>query len=180
MANCWQKAPSRTITVCAGQALNPLCAWLQVSMCCHTPGLLTVCHGLRPATTLSRDCAALLAIRAVSFRSRPHTLSKHTPPHYTKSQTRDLYTYLRVGPPLYMVVGPVSVAAGSADINKLCSVAGCRTDSLAVRVSVCCCETLDACLSAACGIESQPRASIFLAAQPTFHHTVRHTFSHSC
>jgi len=47
---------------------------------------------------------------------------------------RDLYTYLRVGPPLYMVVGPVSVAAESPDVNKLCSVAGCRTDSLAVRV----------------------------------------------
>lgn len=48
---------------------------------------------------------------------------------------RDLYAYLRVGPPLYMVVGPVSVKADSPDVNKLCSVAGCRTDSLAVRVS---------------------------------------------
>ena len=36
---------------------------------------------------------------------------------------------------MYMVVGPISLSAGSPDVNKLCSVAGCRTDSLAVRVS---------------------------------------------
>jgi hypothetical protein len=61
------------------------------------------------------------------------THSVHPPPQIMLC--RDLYAYLRVGPPLYMVVGPVSVAAGSPDINKLCSIAGCRTDSLAVRVS---------------------------------------------
>lgn len=48
---------------------------------------------------------------------------------------RDLYAYLRVGPPLYMVVGPISVKEASPDVNKLCSIAGCQPDSLAVRVS---------------------------------------------
>lgn len=43
-------------------------------------------------------------------------------------------TYLRVGPPLYLVVERTNVSARSDDVNKLCSVAGCRTDSLSVRV----------------------------------------------
>jgi hypothetical protein len=48
---------------------------------------------------------------------------------------RDLFSYLRVGPPLYLVVSGVNVSTAAPDVNKLCSVAGCRQDSLAVRVS---------------------------------------------
>jgi hypothetical protein len=40
---------------------------------------------------------------------------------------------------LYLVVSGVNVSTAAPDINKLCSVAGCRQDSLAVRVSGCFC-----------------------------------------
>lgn len=43
-------------------------------------------------------------------------------------------SYLRVGPPLYLVVSGVNVTAGAPDVNKLCSVAGCQQDSLMDRV----------------------------------------------
>lgn len=44
--------------------------------------------------------------------------------------------YLRVGPPLYLVVSGVNMSSAAPDVNKLCSVAGCRPDSLMVRVSL--------------------------------------------
>ncbi|KAF8057679.1 NPC1 [Scenedesmus sp. PABB004] len=54
---------------------------------------------------------------------------------YLQPYYRDLMAYLRVGPPLYFVVGGVNVSADAPDINKLCSVAMCRQDSLSVRVA---------------------------------------------
>ena len=54
---------------------------------------------------------------------------------YMQEYYSDLMKYLRVGPPLYLVVSDVHVANGTADVDKLCSVAGCRQDSLSVRVS---------------------------------------------
>ena len=47
---------------------------------------------------------------------------------------RDLYGNLRVGPPLYLVVRGLNVSGASGDADKVCSVAGCRRDSLGTRV----------------------------------------------
>ncbi|KAF6262418.1 multidrug efflux transporter AcrB transmembrane domain-containing protein [Scenedesmus sp. NREL 46B-D3] len=71
---------------------------------------------------------------------------------YMQQYYRDLFSYLRVGPPLYLVVSGVNVSAAAPDVNKLCSVAGCRQDSLAVRVS-------EAAMSPASSFIASPAAS---------------------
>eukprot|EP00882_Tetradesmus_deserticola_P005279 GHRQ01005557.1.p1 GENE.GHRQ01005557.1~~GHRQ01005557.1.p1 ORF type:complete len:730 (+),score=321.05 GHRQ01005557.1:708-2897(+) len=71
---------------------------------------------------------------------------------YMQQYYRDLFAYLRVGPPLYLVVAGVNVSSAAPDVNKLCSVAGCRQDSLAVRVS-------EAAMSPASSFIASPAAS---------------------
>eukprot|EP00878_Enallax_costatus_P015127 GHUV01015839.1.p1 GENE.GHUV01015839.1~~GHUV01015839.1.p1 ORF type:complete len:1041 (+),score=174.75 GHUV01015839.1:474-3596(+) len=71
---------------------------------------------------------------------------------YMQEYYSDLMKYLRVGPPLYLVVSDVNVANGTADVDKLCSVAGCRRDSLSVRVS-------DASMTPATSYIASPAAS---------------------
>eukprot|EP00879_Flechtneria_rotunda_P012269 GHRR01012815.1.p1 GENE.GHRR01012815.1~~GHRR01012815.1.p1 ORF type:complete len:1130 (+),score=344.72 GHRR01012815.1:967-4356(+) len=71
---------------------------------------------------------------------------------YLQTYYRDVMSYLRVGPPLFLVVEGVNVSAAAPDINKLCSVAGCNQDSLSVRVS-------EAALSPASTYIASPAAS---------------------
>jgi hypothetical protein len=90
--------------------------------------LCHVCFMHDPTPTPTLTCMVMARVNVSPTPLHTHTVS-------LCAASRDLYKYLRVGPPLYMVVGPVSVEAASPDVNKLCSIAGCRTDSLAVRVS---------------------------------------------
>ena len=48
----------------------------------------------------------------------------------------DLLSQLRVGPPLFLVVRGLNVTPESHDINNVCSVSGCSTNSLLNQVCV--------------------------------------------
>jgi Niemann-Pick C1 protein len=46
----------------------------------------------------------------------------------------DVFGFLRVGPPLMLVVNNLNVSRDSGDVNSVCSIAGCQDDSLLNRV----------------------------------------------
>lgn len=46
---------------------------------------------------------------------------------------QDLSSYLRTGPPLLLVVSNIDMDPAAPDINRICSVAGCDTDSFTTR-----------------------------------------------
>lgn len=54
---------------------------------------------------------------------------------YLQDYYTTLLTQLRVGPPLYIVLRNLSVDPQQKQIDKVCAVAGCRTDSLMNKVS---------------------------------------------
>ena len=47
---------------------------------------------------------------------------------------KDVYGYLRVGPPLLLVVKDINMSRHAEDIDAVCSIAGCRDDSLLSQV----------------------------------------------
>ena len=72
---------------------------------------LSSCRGLEQETALPRD--------------------SYLQPYY-----KDVYGYLRVGPPLLLVVKDLNMSRKSEDINAVCSIAGCRDDSLLNQVRI--------------------------------------------
>ena len=77
-------------------------------------GMICLCHphrGLEQETALPRD--------------------SYLQPYY-----KDVYGYLRVGPPLLLVVKDLNMSRKSEDINAVCSIAGCRDDSLLNQVRI--------------------------------------------
>ncbi len=56
---------------------------------------------------------------------------------YLQPYYRDVIEGLRVGPPLFFVVSDINVTREAGDLDKVCSISGCRQDSLASRVSGC-------------------------------------------
>lgn len=66
---------------------------------------LVACRGLEQETALPRD----------SFLQ----------PYYA-----DVYEYLRVGPPLLLVVNGLNMSRSSGDVNAVCSISGCNDTSL--------------------------------------------------
>ncbi len=68
------------------------------------------CRGLEQETALPRD----------SFLQ----------PYY-----KDVYEYLRVGPPLLLVVNNLNMSRSSSDVNAVCSISGCSDTSLLNLVS---------------------------------------------
>lgn len=67
------------------------------------------CRGLEQETALPRD--------------------SYLQPYY-----KDVYGYLRVGPPLLLVVQELNMTRHSPDIDAVCSISGCRDDSLLNQV----------------------------------------------
>jgi hypothetical protein len=57
------------------------------------------------------------------------------PTQHSQAYYKDLYASLRVGPPLYFVVRGLNVSDGAGQLDKVCSISGCRKDSLPSRVS---------------------------------------------
>ena len=59
---------------------------------------------------------------------------------YLQPYYKDVYGYLRVGPPLLLVVKDLNMSRKSKDINAVCSIAGCRDNSLLnqVRIQITC------------------------------------------
>ena len=55
---------------------------------------------------------------------------------YLQPYYKDVYGYLRVGPPLLLVVKDLNMSRKSEDINAVCSIAGCRDDSLLNQVQI--------------------------------------------
>ncbi len=55
---------------------------------------------------------------------------------YLQPYYKDVYGYLRVGPPLLLVVKDLNMSRKSEDINAVCSIAGCRDDSLLNQVRI--------------------------------------------
>lgn len=54
---------------------------------------------------------------------------------YLQRYFSDIGSYLRVGPPLYLVVNGVNASAEAGQLDRLCSVAGCQHDSLTARIA---------------------------------------------
>lgn len=54
---------------------------------------------------------------------------------YLQKYFQDIGQYLRVGPPLFLVVNNINVTEGSGQVDQLCSISGCKPDSLANRIS---------------------------------------------
>jgi Niemann-Pick C1 protein len=54
---------------------------------------------------------------------------------YLQNYYRTVMDQLRVGPPLFLVVRGLNMDPAAADINTVCSISGCRKDSLLTRVS---------------------------------------------
>ena len=75
--------------------------------------LLLPCRGLEQETALPRD--------------------SYLQPYY-----KDVYGYLRVGPPLLLVVQDLNMTRHSPDIDAVCSISGCRDDSLLNQVRLLC------------------------------------------
>jgi Niemann-Pick C1 protein len=54
---------------------------------------------------------------------------------YLQTYYSTVMDQLRVGPPLFLVVRGLSMDPAAEDINTICSISGCRKDSLLTRVS---------------------------------------------
>jgi hypothetical protein len=49
---------------------------------------------------------------------------------YLQPYFRDVLSVMRVGPPLMLVVGSLNVSRAAGDVDRVCSISGCRDDSL--------------------------------------------------
>ncbi len=53
---------------------------------------------------------------------------------YLQAYFGDVASVLRVGPPLFLVVGELNLSAAAPDVDRVCSVAHCNDDSLVNQV----------------------------------------------
>lgn len=97
---------------------------------------------VRRCSASPRACLFVTARRAPTVfccgapgRQHAAHLTSQTPPNLSlQPYFKSLYSSLRVGPPLYFVVERLNVSDGAGDANAVCSVSGCRKDSLTTRV----------------------------------------------
>lgn len=53
---------------------------------------------------------------------------------YLQPYYKDVYGYLRVGPPLLVVVKDLNMSRHAQDVDAVCSISGCKDDSLLNQV----------------------------------------------